>query len=89
MIISLQQTQNNLDKYEEERLHMERLLKFHLVELNLPLRILIRLEKAGIRTIGDLTKCQAKQLCKINGVGQLSVEKLTQALESMDLSLTK
>ena len=45
---------DDFDKYDEPRLHMERLLKAHLVEFDLSLRILFPLEKAGIKTIGQL-----------------------------------
>lgn len=69
-------TSNEFDKYDEPRLHMERLLKAHLVEFDISLRILCPLEKAGIRTLGDLVNQTAKGLRKINQLGRISVETL-------------
>ena len=45
---------DSFDKYDEPRLHMEKLMKAHLIEFDLSMRILCPLEKAGIRTLGDL-----------------------------------
>ena len=47
---------DSFDKYDEPRLHMEKLLKARLTEFDLSLRILIPLEKAGVKTLGDLVK---------------------------------
>ncbi len=62
------------DKYDEPRLHMERLLKAHLVEFDLSLRILIPLEKAGIRTLGDLVKQDRLSLRKVKQLGAKSID---------------
>ncbi len=80
---------NEFDKYDEPRLHMERLMKAHLVEFDLSLRILCPLEKAGIRTLGDLVKHTAKGLRKINQLGKISVETLERFLAYHGLSLAK
>lgn len=79
----------DFDKYDEPRLHMERLMKAHLVEFELSLRILCPLEKAGIRTLGDLVKHTAKGLRKINQLGRISVETLERFLAYHSLSLAK
>lgn len=79
----------NFDKYDEPRLHMERLMKAHLIDFDLSLRILIPLEKAGIKTLGDLVKQSKKHLRTIPQLGRLSVEKLEAMLSRYDLSLSK
>lgn len=79
----------SFDKYDEPRLHMERLLKSHLIDFDLSLRILIPLEKAGIRTLGDLVKQSRKSLGKIHQLGALSVGILDNLVTNLDLSLAK
>ena len=64
-IMDYSHTLNNFDKYDEPRLHIERLLKVHLLEFGLSLRILCPLEDAGIITLGDLVNKSAKDLLKI------------------------
>ena len=66
-----------------------RLLKAHLVEFDISLRILCPLEKAGIRTLGDLVNQTAKGLRKINQLGRISVETLEKFLAYHGLSLAK
>ena len=78
---------DSFDKYDEPRLHMERLLKAHLVDFDLSLRILIPLEGAGIRTLGDLVSQSRGSLKKIKNLGAISVEKIVTFLDSQDLSL--
>lgn len=77
------------DKYDEPRLHMERLMKVRLVEFDISIRILCPLESAGIRTLGDLVKQTKKGLRKINQLGKTSVEFLEKFLEYHGLSLAK
>lgn len=81
--------QREFDKYDEPRLHMERLMKAHLVEFDISIRILCPLESAGIRTIGDLVKQTKKGLRKIKLLGKTSVETLEKFLEYHGLSLAK
>lgn len=80
---------NEFDKYDEPRLHMERLLKAHLVEFDLSIRILIPLEDAGIITLGDLTRQTKKSLREIKSLGRISVEKLERFLAYHHLSLAE
>ena len=63
---------DDFDKYDEPRLHMERLLKAHLVEFDLSLRILFPLEKAGIKTIGQLLQINRTGLLNIPNIGIIS-----------------
>lgn len=80
---------DSFDKYDEPRLHMEKLLKARLTEFDLSLRILIPLEKAGIKTLGDLVKQSRKKLSKINQLGVLSLDILDNLVRYMGLSLTE
>lgn len=82
-------TDSNFDKYDEPRLHMERLLKAHLVEFDLSLRILILLESAGIRTLGDLVKQSKKSLRQIKNLGRTSVNHLESFLIQQHLTLCR
>lgn len=66
----------DFDLYDEPRLHMEVLLKAHLTEFDLPLRILLALERAGIRRVGDLVKQDHDKLMAIWNLGKVSVAKI-------------
>lgn len=81
--------QIDFDKYDEPRLHMERLMKAHLVEFDLSLRILCPLESAGIRTIGDLIKHSKKSLRKIHQLGRISVDTLERFLHYHGFALAE
>ena len=78
---------DSFEKYEEPRIHMERLMKVKLVEFDLSLRILIPLEDAGIKTIGDLIKKTRKDLLNISQLGKTKVDKLESFLKYHMLSL--
>ena len=80
---------NEFDKYDEPRLHMERLMRVRLFDFDLPIRILIPLDDAGIRTLGDLTKQTKKSLLKIKSLGRISVEKLINFLAYHNLTLAE
>lgn len=77
----------DFDKYDEPRLHMERLLKAHLVEFDISMRILCPLERVGIRTLGDLVKQDRESLKKIFNIGKLSLERIESFLSYHNLSL--
>lgn len=80
---------DSFDKYDEPRLHMEKLMKAHLIEFDISMRILCPLESAGIRTLGDLTRLSKKQLKKINRLGRLSVATLERFLAYHGLNFAK
>ena len=89
MFVKYHEEVDSFDKYDEPRLHMERLLKAKLVEFDLSLRILIPLESAGIITLGDLVKQSRESLRKIKQLGKVSVEKFVNLLENNYLSLSE
>lgn len=89
MYCSPQIETDSFAKYDEPRIHMERLMRVKLVEFDLSLRILIPLEDAGIKTLGELTKKTRKDLLSISQLGKTKVEKLENFLKYHMLSLAK
>lgn len=79
----------DFDKYDEPRLHMERLYRTLLVEFDFSMRIICPLDAAGIRTIGDLIKHSRKKLLSIKQLGKTSVDTLEKFLSRYDLALAK
>lgn len=77
----------SFDKYDEPRLHMERLLKTRLIEFDLSTRILFPLEDAGIHTLGDLTKHSVDSLLRIPMLGKGRVAQISSFLSYHNLSL--
>ena len=77
------------DKYDEPRLHMERLMRVRLTDFDIPLRILIILERGGVKTLGDLCSLSRKDLMMIPQIGKTSAERLEAELARYDLSLKK
>lgn len=78
----------SFDYFDEPRLHMESLLKTHLIELDaLSIRILIPLESAGIRTLGDLVNYEHAKLKTIPQLGKISIKKIDKMLDWLDLSM--
>ncbi|MEI3156169.1 MAG: DNA-directed RNA polymerase subunit alpha C-terminal domain-containing protein [Muribaculaceae bacterium] len=88
MIVS-PQPDNSFDKYDEPRLHMEQLMKARLIEFDLSMRILCPLEKAGIRTLGDLVSRTRKDLRRISQLGRLSVDTIERFLADNGLALAQ
>lgn len=86
-MIATPTTDDSLDKYDEPRLHMERLMKARLIEFDLSLRLLIPLEDAGIKTLGDLVKQTRQSLHAIHQIGSTKIEHLATFLHSQGLSL--
>lgn len=80
---------NSFDKYDEEHLHMEALYNIKLVQHDLPMRILLPLERSGIVTIGDLVNCTRERLMQVRNLGALGIKRIEDYLEFMDLELKK
>lgn len=78
---------NSFDKYDEMRLHMEQLLSAHIIEVDMPMRIAIPLDDAGISRLRDLVRLTREDLFKINRLGAKSVDEIERILERLDLSL--
>lgn len=78
---------NSFDKYDEMRLHMEQLLSAHIIEVDMPMRIAIPLDDAGISRLRDLVRLTREDLFKINRLGAKSVDEIERILERLGLSL--
>lgn len=78
---------NSFDKYDEVRLHMEQLLSAHIIEVDMPMRIAIPLDDAGISRLRDLVRLTREDLFKINRLGAKSVDEIERILERLGLSL--
>lgn len=77
----------DFDKYDEPRLHMERLMRVRLTEFDFTLRILIILENANIKTLGDVCSLTKEQLLKVPQIGKLSADIIESELAKYDLRL--
>lgn len=79
--------EETLDKYDEERIHWEFLMKRSIIELDIPMRIALPLDDVRIRRIGDLISKTREELLKINRLGEKSVNELERILGRFDLYL--
>ncbi|MBA3789086.1 DNA-directed RNA polymerase subunit alpha [Patescibacteria group bacterium] len=61
--------------------------KLKIEDLNLSARITSALSDAGIRSVGGLTRKSAASLKELDGVGDKAISEISEALESLDLSL--
>ena len=69
------------------RLHMEQLLSAHIIEVDMPMRIAIPLDDAGISRLRDLVRLTREDLFKISRLGAKSVDEIERILERLGLSL--
>jgi len=69
--------------------HIETLMRLRLTELDICLRTLLRLEDAGIRTLGELTVRTADELCGCRGIGVTALAEIESALSGIGLALRK
>lgn len=79
------QIENSFDEWDEPRLHMEALMRSHLIEFDLPLRLLIPLDEHGIRRLSDLVKQTPESIQGINRIGKLGLKRIEELLERYDL----
>ena len=73
-------------EFDEEILHMRRLLKTRLVDMNLSVRALNCLKAADVDTLGDLVQYNKTDLLKFRNFGKKSLSELDDLLESLNLS---
>lgn len=72
----------SFDYFDEPRLHREQLIKTHLIELDyFPLRTLIKLENAGIKTIRDLLEWRDGPISNIGRLVKANIKSLLDWLE--------
>lgn len=84
-MISLPDNYKLYEKYEEPKLHMRKLCSQHLLTLDLNIRTLCSLERAGIRTIGDLVQRSEGEVAQVWRLGSKSMEEIKRALSFINL----
>lgn len=70
----------NLDKFNEYELHMDKLLSAHLLEFDLPVRIVFALADNGINRLRDLVATNPRELAKIPNIGATAIRTITNFL---------
>ena len=78
---------SSFDKYDEMRLHMAQLLSASIVEFDMPMRIAIPLDNAGIRRLRDLVCLTREELLKINRIGEKAASEIESILHRFGLGL--
>lgn len=84
---STPETDTTFDKYDEMRLHMAKLLSASIIDFDIPMRIAIPLDNAGIRRLGDLVKLSRKELLKVRRLGSKGADEVEKILDRFGLSL--
>lgn len=84
---SIMYSPTDFDKYDEPQLHMQRLMKTHLIDFDLPIRVLLPLETAGITRLGHLVAQSRSSLLSIHMLGRISLEKIEAFLAYHGFSL--
>lgn len=72
---------NSFERYDEPRLHMATLMRAHLIEFDLPPRIVFKLVDHGIKRLGDLVQSNPHELMKIPSIGVSAVKTLEEFLQ--------
>ena len=85
--IALQnQSDDSMEEFDEEVLHMRQLLKTKLVDMDLSVRALNCLKAADVETLGELVQFNKTDLSKFRNFGKKSLTELDDLLESLNLS---
>ena len=85
--IALQnQSDDSMEEFDEEVLHMRQLLKTKLVDMDLSVRALNCLKAADVETLGELVQFNKTDLLKFRNFGKKSLTELDDLLESLILS---
>ncbi len=84
---STPETDTTFDKYDEMRLHMAKLFSASIIDFDIPMRIAIPLDNAGIRRVGDLVKLSRKELLKVRRLGSNGADEVEKILDRFVLSL--
>ena len=84
---STSETDMTFDKYDEMRLHMAKLFSASIIDFDIPMRIAIPLDNAGIRRIGDLVSLTRIYLLKVRRLGSKGADEVEKILDGFGLSL--
>jgi len=71
---------------DEEMLHMRKLLKTSLADLDLSVRAYNCLKSADVRTLGELAKLEISDMMKFRNFGKKSLTELEQLIEEKGLT---
>jgi len=71
---------------DEEMLHMRKLLKTSLADLDLSVRAYICLKSADVRTLGELAKLEISDMMKFRNFGKKSLTELEQLIDEKGLT---
>lgn len=74
---------------EKEDEHIEKLLDMTIEEIDLTVRSYNSLKRAGLDTLGELTKMSESDMMKVRNLGRKSLEEVKAKLASLGLSLKK
>ena len=74
------------EEFDEEVLHMRKLLKTKLVDMDLSVRALNCLKSAEVETLGELVVFNKTDLLKFRNFGKKSLTELDELLENLNLS---
>lgn len=72
--------------YAKER-HMDMLMRTRLVELDISVRTLNKLDEAGIRTIGDLVNAGAEKVKNIPYIGTVAYIEISSQMKLIGIEL--
>lgn len=85
MIMDTQDT-NELEQVDEELLHMRKLLKTQLSDLDVSVRAYNCLKAAGVRTLGDLARLEISDMMKFRNFGKKSLTELEQLMSDKGIT---
>ncbi len=81
-----QEKKEQQEPIDEEFLHMRKLLKTPLADIDLSVRAFNCLKAANVRTLGDLVKLEISDMMKFRNFGKKSLTELEQLIEDRKLS---
>jgi DNA-directed RNA polymerase subunit alpha len=79
-------TMNQAEPIDEEFLHMRKLLKTNLGDLDLSVRAFNCLKAADVKTLGDLAKLEISDMMKFRNFGKKSLAELEQLIQEKGLT---
>ena len=77
---------NELEQVDEEMLHMRKLLKTSLADVDLSVRAYNCLKAADVRTLGDLVRLEISDMMKFRNFGKKSLAELEEIIAEKNLT---
>ena len=75
-----------IEQVDEEMLHMRKLLKTQLNDLDLSVRAYNCLKAADVKTLGDLVRLEISDMMKFRNFGKKSLAELEQLVQDKNLT---